>query len=840
VDSEAIAATGAISANDVLRNVPQLAEFGNTNQQITAVNAQVTVDRPNIRNLPGVGTNGGSTTLVLVDGHRLVGEGIKETAPDPNTVPVALLERVEVLPDGGSSIYGSDAIGGVINFITKRHFDGVQVDGRYGFTSNYQTYDFNATAGHAWGSGAAYLGYSYTDNTPLFSHDRRYVRQYTTSGGGNPSITCVPGNVVVGQTTYAMPALLPNTANHCDATLKTTFIGGNVRNSVFAGVSQDFTPSIRFDLRGYYSSQTSRNIADFASYSPSSGTITAANPYYTRTADNPAPQPAKTELAEFDWASAFGDQAERIQTSLTSWGATPTLTFDVGSSGWQIREMTNYGGSRTLIQNPELNPTAITAALAGTTTQTALDPYNLSATNPAVLAKVANYELYGLSRQHLINERVVGDGGVLPLPGGEVHLAVGGEYIYEYYNAALMAIVPGSSTPFTTATRTSFAGFTEMNIPIVGEQNAIAGIHSLSLNGSVRYDHYSDFGGTTNGKGALTYEPLDWIKIRGDWGSSFQAPSLADTAAVDNSLLVIPAFIYPSVLPGQFTPAQAFWNTVIAQGGLPNLKPQTAHTAEIGADISPPIVPGLKLGLTYYYIIFNDIISTPPVGSPITFWTYYKNSYTLNPTNAQVLALASESPGGLTKVAPYLLPGNLPIYGIIDARRRNLGNAKLGGLDFALSYTQKTGFGSVDASFNGSYSLQYEGQPLPGLPYVDNNTVDQSRFAFTASAGANIGDLRAQAIVNYVAGFDVTPTLANNKQAYLRGFTVVNLFFAYDLSRIDSWKGLTDKLALSLSINNVFDQDPPPYTGTYNTLYNGYANGSTVGRLVQIGVSKKF
>jgi hypothetical protein len=121
LDSEAITAIGATSTNQVLQNIPQLADFGNTNQQITAVNFQITVDRPNIRNLPGVGTNGGSTTLVLVDGHRLVGEGIKETAPDPNTVPVALLERVDVLPDGGSSIYGSDAIGGVINFITKRH-----------------------------------------------------------------------------------------------------------------------------------------------------------------------------------------------------------------------------------------------------------------------------------------------------------------------------------------------------------------------------------------------------------------------------------------------------------------------------------------------------------------------------------------------------------------------------------------------------------------------------------------------------------------------------------------------------------------------------------------------
>jgi iron complex outermembrane receptor protein len=841
LDAQAIAATGAVSTNEVLKNIPQLAEFGNTNQQITTVNFQVTVDRPNIRNLPGVGTNGGSTTLVLVDGHRLVGEGIKETAPDPNTVPVALLERVEVLPDGGSSIYGSDAIGGVINFITKRHFEGVQVDGRFGFAPNYQSYEANGTFGHDWGSGSAYLGYSYTDNTPLYSYERPYVRQYTTSGGPNPALTCVPGNVTVNrggaQTVYAVPALLPNTANNCDNSLYSTFFAGQVRNSVFAGVDQDITSGIKFDLRAYYSNQSQRNIGNLTS----TGNIGATNPYYTRTADNPAPQPPNIEVASISWGPALGYRYGRLQTSLESWGATPIFTFDVGKTGWQIREMINYGGSRTVVNNPEINPTALTQALAGTTTQTALNPYNPAATNPAVLAKIANYQLYGLSRQHLINDRLVADGGLFPLPGGEVHSAVGGEYIYEYYNATLANQVPGSSPPFSTASRTSFAGFAEVNIPIFGEPNAVLGIHSLSLNGSVRYDHYSDFGGTTNGKVALTYQPVDWVAIRGNWGSSFQAPSLADTAAVDNSIFVAPAIIYPSVIPGQFSPSQALDPLIFAQGGLPGLKPQTAHTAEIGTDISPPIVPGLKLGLTYYYILFHDIISTPAVGSPITFWTYYKNSYVLSPTNAQVLAFASQIPGGVAIVAPYLLPGSLPVYAIVDARRRNLGNAKIGGLDFTLNYAHKTSFGSVDFSFNGNYSLQYETQPLPGLPYIDNNKSDQSRAFFAATAGANIHDLRAQATVNYVGGFNVTPTIANNNQDWLRAFTVVNLFFNYDFSHMDiKGTGLTHNLSFSLSINNVFNQDAPHYSGTYNTLYNGYANGATVGRLVQIGVVKKF
>jgi iron complex outermembrane receptor protein len=147
--------------------------------------------------------------------------------------------------------------------------------------------------------------------------------------------------------------------------------------------------------------------------------------------------------------------------------------------------------------------------------------------------------------------------------------------------------------------------------------------------------------------------------------------------------------------------------------------------------------------------------------------------------------------------------------------------------------------GSWDASFNGSYDLKSETQPLAGLPYVDNLAVDNSRYRFSAVAGMNIHALRAQATVNYVAGFDTTPTPANNHQMWIKAFTVVNLFFRYDLSGIES-TSLTHNLALSLSINNAFDVDPPIYTGTYNTLYNGYANGSTVGRLIQFGFSKKF
>jgi iron complex outermembrane receptor protein len=131
VTAAAIEETGATNVNQVLQTIPQLASFGNLQQPLANSN-EVAVNRPNLRSLPGFNTSGGSSTLVLMDGHRLVGMGVTSTSPDPDIIPPGILERVEIVPDGGSAIYGSDAVAGVMNFITIKRFNGVKVYASYG------------------------------------------------------------------------------------------------------------------------------------------------------------------------------------------------------------------------------------------------------------------------------------------------------------------------------------------------------------------------------------------------------------------------------------------------------------------------------------------------------------------------------------------------------------------------------------------------------------------------------------------------------------------------------------------------------------------------------------
>ena len=158
VNEEQIQKLGAVSTQQVLAQIPTItSQFNRTPSTVTGIGA--TTQRPNIRNLGGAG---GNTTLVLIDGRNVVGAGILMTTPDSSILPPSVLQRVEVMADGGSSLYGADAVGGIINYITKRKADGLEVSGHYGVADpGYWAGDLNLTAGTSWTGGSAYVAASY-------------------------------------------------------------------------------------------------------------------------------------------------------------------------------------------------------------------------------------------------------------------------------------------------------------------------------------------------------------------------------------------------------------------------------------------------------------------------------------------------------------------------------------------------------------------------------------------------------------------------------------------------------------------------------------------------------
>ena len=815
-----IVSTGAMSTDQILSTVPVITtQFNSVPTVGTTVG--ISTIRPNIRN---IGAAGGTTTLVLMDGHNLVGAGVLQTTPDAGVIPPGVIQRVEVMPDGGSSIYGADALGGIINFITRKSMEGVEADAHVGFADNYEADEVNVTGGHRWDGGSLLLSYDYRSNTDLLGGDRSYYRQNLTSKGGSDfrGDACNPGNITANGVNYALPGLTANTLNQCDTDLYNDLVPSEQQNSLFVSGSQDLSSRLKFEVTGYWTDRLTRSVSP--QDATTGATITAANPYFQSIGG------AFFETASYNYASVYGNTVTN-STDLDEFGVTPTLTYDAGN-GWEAKFLANYGRSDTQVHEPQINAVAESAALAGTTTATALDPYDIAQTNPTVLNAIHNYEDYGRNIQQLAEGRVIVDGPLMSLPGGELRLAAGMQYSYQSSDALFATAAPGDLNGAATAnaSRNVLAEFGELLVPIVGSGNSFTGVQALSLDLSLRHDQYSDFGGTTNPKVGFTYEPFHGFTIRGNYGTSFNAPSLADsTGAVDTRAEVIS--VSPFIKPGDSF-LNLFRPTIVLAGGTPGLKPQTAHTYSVGGDWRPDQVAGLDLSLTYWNASVYKEIGLVPFTSPLMFTTpAYAQYYIVNPTLAQAQALVGNKivNGAPSIAALYAAGPALSPYIIIDARRKNLGNEFLDGLDFNASYAYPTSFGQLLAAVSGTYTLDRNNQ-APGESALFNElTQGVSRLSLTGSLGAMVGPFTARVSIDYTAGFNVAG-VAN--QTHVGAFDPINLYLAYN---IVGGPALLHDTSLTLNIDNVFDQNP-----AFENISGGIGNGSTLGRFVNLGLHKKF
>src|SRR3954470_10127596 len=180
--------TAPINLSELTNTVPAISTAGSVAQGENAYSYY----SPQIHSLAGSSSN---TTLVIVDGLRLPGGGTQFAQTDPNIIPVSAIQRVEVLADGASSVYGSDAVAGVVNFITRRTFDGFEANAQYGFADHYHNSNFSFIWGKKWETGGVYVAGSYSNQSKLLNKDRSFssLGDYRTVGGTNTnSYQCSP------------------------------------------------------------------------------------------------------------------------------------------------------------------------------------------------------------------------------------------------------------------------------------------------------------------------------------------------------------------------------------------------------------------------------------------------------------------------------------------------------------------------------------------------------------------------------------------------------------------------------------------------------------------------
>jgi iron complex outermembrane receptor protein len=842
VSAEDIKRTGVASSNNLLATIPLMSTFNTVAATPTGLGNSAL--RPNIR---GISTDqyAPSTTLLLMDGHNMVGASVLQTTPDPSMIPPGAVQRVEVVPDGGSALYGSDAVSGIVNFITRKHVDGTEVAAHAGRADHYDSGDFSLTTGKSWEGGSAVLSYFTRWNSELLAKYRDFPRQDLTPWGGTDARvrTCNPATVNIGKTSYALSpgaaafnGLTPGSFNLCDIQQS----GGAImpkehQNSVFLAMQQDFSSWIHLEATAYYSDRLTKSIQPQVAVA--GAVIDPSNPFFhtinggTETSQSVA----------FSYAAVAGP-SYFATSQIRSWGVAPEVSFKL-SDDWDLKTLFNYGYSDAVIHVPSRNAAYEASVLrqapgSGVTLSpsTALDPYDVTQTNPLIIQNILNYENYAYAKQSLTQFRAVTNGSLYSLPGGDLRLALGAQVSREWY-AGLNVNAPKGITTGASKdeSRMVYAAFGELFVPIIGAENAMPWARSLSLDLSGRYDKYENCCSTTNPKVGVTFKPIEDLSIRGSWGKSFNAPSMADTGdAIDSRVSVGLTTLATALAPGADPTVDTLRPSLSVPGGNAGLQPQQATTWSIGADYRPEQIQGLDLSLTYWRVELRKMIGTSTMPTNVLYTTpAYSQYYILHPTLQQVLDLYGNLPVvGASSIQSLYGRGNDP-YVVRDLRRHNLGNQNVAGLDWHVAYQTSIGFAHAWGQVDATYLLERQAEAFDGAPLVDLAAANARRLMLQANVGVQVEKFTASATLNVNGGYDVTGVVG---QTHVKSFHPLNLYFSYDLDG----PGVLGDTQLTLNIDNVFDVDAPFFNGVDISGVPGTANGSTLGRYFNFGIRKKF
>jgi iron complex outermembrane receptor protein len=838
VDTAAIEATGVTNTADLLATVPLLNSFNIAPQGGQSEFNSGGSSTPGLHGLPG------TATLVLIDGHRAVGDTPLLNVPDPSSIPPTAIDHIEIVADGGSAIYGSDAVAGVINIILKKDFNGAETTASYGSASPYNQTSIGQTFGKTWDGGSALIAATYAGNSDLKNGDRSFYQTAPPGLAYNPVTNCTPPNVVINGTNYAGAGLIAGPPNTCDPMRNADLYNQERRYAVIADVRQDVGDKVRLFLDAKYTDDLSHEV--IPQVSNETITLNNTNPFFAL----PAGVAATSETVLWNTSNLNTALYDifRSRSGLVDIGA----DVDLGHA-WRVAGDVDYSWSNSTALNEDnggVDITGLNAAVNGTTPATALDPFG-NRTQPKVISSILNYPLYFLGDQRLVDVNVKVDGPVWTLPGGDIKLALGVGNRHEHYSGSDPIGIPGQfdyTDNSVDASRQVSAVFGEAAIPLIGANNAMPGLQRLNLSLAGRFDHYSDFGNASNPKYGIDWTPIEGLKFRASYGTSFHAPQLADVYGIDTRA----GGIFPATPPPGYTlPPGANYQAGYIAGGRPGLQPEKAKNASFGFDWAPPELPGFKASVSYWLVRFTNEVQIP-VAFNLNLPSLEARFINLNVVNPATGLLAPLTAAQLASILNGIrLTGaltNVPqpeIWQITDARRANIGATAVDGWDFNFGYKIPLSASTVLLNLSGEYLTEYESNAGPGTPYMDNLKDGASEQSSDTSAynvipwhvrgtvGWQMGSFSTQAALNYTGHYNfgyTTPCGATTCGAiqWVSPFITTDLVASY---------ALPDDLRVQVNVDNVANQHPPfvEETGGFSPL-----SSNPLGRLVRVSFDKRW
>jgi iron complex outermembrane receptor protein len=888
------------SATDILRQLPMSsalgADEGTSNGGTSVQGASFNNTYSRAANLRGLGT---TATLVLIDGHRVAPQGQTGQINDLDLIPALAIERVEVVADGASALYGSDAIAGVINLVLRKRFNGATVTARYGVADDYNQALLSGIVGRQWKTGSFMLTYEHTRRSRLAASDRPelYSDDFSPYGGSLPPQLSSPGNVLIGGVPYGVPAgqngsavtlgSLSRTVNRTSAWAGVDALPQQTRNTVLATFSQELTSRVKLFGEGLFTRREfeRNNVAAVSSGNgfnvPSTNPFSPCAPGRSTANTLGIACPAKGTLAvQYSFLNDLGPGLASGKQEV--WSLRSGVDVDLGHD-WKANLAGGYSRSKdvSFVDNG-INTNAVTAAITGTATvtvngvpTTVTRPASVPALNlfcggtacnsPATLDYIRGYTYRPATYDYQYASGGV-DGPLFSLPGGEVRLAAG----FDLRDDKLTSLNRVNTSTPTNATFidvlnvskrkvTSFYG--ELYVPIFGASNARAGFQRLALSLAARTEKYSDFGRTTNPKVGLTWRPMEGLDLHASYGTSFRAPTLADInpaiAAVNRS----------NALTAQQAQALGLGNVstlnfISTTGGTLGIQPEDATTYSVGVDYRPTWLSGLQVSVNYYNMEYRNRIDQPVqnvgainalLGAPL-----YDSLITYNPlfygnrsglSQAEFNARLQEIFTSTTPTLTGAVPAVTSVVAIARGNKANTGTLNTSGLDLNVSYTFDTSMGTWRIGGQGQYVFEYLNSIVPtqaaeDLVNVFSAVGSPMRFKGRATVSWQKGGWSANGFVNYTNGYNIPrtsiPATAPAKYLKVASHTTVDATLSYQFQDDGPWsiaKGVT----VQLSAQNLFDNQAPFMinNGTVPLLFDN-SNASPIGRIIAFQISKTW
>lgn len=781
---------------------------------------------------------GVGATLVLVDGRRQPLSGLTGDFVDVSTIPWSAVKRIEVLPEGASALYGSDAIAGVVNIIMRDDFQGAETQARYGTAvGGRQEVVVSQLLGTRWSGGHVMLAYEYSDATPLAAADRPYAASAdkTPYGGGNyDSYYGNPGNILNPMTLqpqYGIPpgqdgrsltaAQLTSRINLANPFAALQIFPERRAHELYASASQDIGGRVRLFAQGRF---TQRNTLDDNLPDYQILLVPPTNPFYV----NPFAG-APYALESYSFAQDLGPAvfSSRSRVYMGTVGAKVQL-----SPGWQATVSESYGRQSLFDhQYNQVSPSALAAALADSNPATAFNPFgDGSHTDPATLAAIRQvYPLFAASGIEATS--LLADGPLFAMPAGEAKLAVGMERREE----TLDEDKPNLQDPSAPAISGRYARhvtslFSQLVLPLAGHPRGQRAAPDLQLTLSGRFEHYSDFGNAFNPMADVHWTPLPSLKLRASWGRSFRAPTLDDLYDTADNVAG------STLLPDPTSPSGRSL-VLIQQGSNPGLKQETARTWTAGFDLAPPHLAGATLSLTYYSIKYDNRIAQPAAGNPsdiLELGNEWSSVITRNPTQAQIAAVCN-SPVYQGSVASCMVSNPAAI---IEGRLANLASTKTTGLDLEAHQLLHGRAGSFELGVMGNYVFDFDQAVGPAAPASNIlNTVGnplalrlRGTLAWTRRGPRRAGP-RLQVAVNHTGAYR---NPGSTRMPDVSAWTTVDFQASYQTEKGTGW---LSGMELTLNAVNVFNHDPPFVDSEFG--YDVY-NVQALGRVVSLNVRKRW